>query len=191
MPLICAQAKATLGVASPLSRRYRMRVPPLLALAACLCACRPTAAPPTVAFDAKAADFIDRPGTGQIKGHAFYRSGTGRVIYAAGEHVWLVPSTPYTDQRFKALYGAGKYVPLKSFPVIPDNPDYKRYTRSTKAEASGGFTFENVPPGTYYVATQVSWQPEGAFVPQGAAIYERVTLTGKETKAVEVIVSGK
>lgn len=35
------------------------------------------------------------------------------------------------------------------------------------------------------------WKPDGAFLSEGGLIYEEVTVTGAETKPVEVVVSGK
>jgi hypothetical protein len=154
-------------------------------------ACQSTAERPTIAFDARAADFIKHEGATRIDGHAFFRSETGRVIFAAGENVWLIPRTPYTDQRFAQLYGNGKYARARWRPAAEADPEYVKYTRSTKAESNGRFTFDHVAPGEYYVATSVTWRPAGALVPSGGAIYERVAVTGKEKEPIKLIVSGK
>lgn len=153
-------------------------------------ACQTTAEAP-VAFDAKAAAFIHQQGNARIDGHAFYRAESGRVIFAAGEHVWLVPVTPYSAARFAQLYGDGKYARAQFFPAASNDPDYAKYTRSTKAESNGRFSFERVAPGDYFVSTSVTWRPEGAMLQSGGAIYERVTVTGKEQEPIKVIVSGK
>jgi hypothetical protein len=166
--------------------RFSVLVMALIALAGC----RATATP-TLAFDPQAASFIQKQGEGTIEGHAFYRSEKGKVIYAAGEYVWLIPVTPYSDQRFTLLYGNAKYIRARSLPKMDMDESYKTYTRSTKSESNGRFSFDHVPPGAYYVATQVTWQDPSDIFPQGAAIYERVTLTGKEDDSVKVIVSGK
>jgi hypothetical protein len=160
-------------------------------LALALASCQSTAERPPIAFDAKAAEFIQHEGAGRIDGHAFYRSDTGRVIFAAGENVWLIPRTPYTDRRFAQLYGSEKYSRARWLPSVEADPDYVKYTRSTKAESNGRFTFDHVGPGEYYVATSVTWRPAGSFVMSGGAIYERVAMTGKEKEPVKVIVSGK
>ena len=161
---------------------------PLLALT--LAGCQ-TTAEPAVPFDAKAAAFIHVQGKGRIDGHAFYRAETGRVIFAAGENIWLVPRTAYTDRRFQQLYGDKKYAQAKWLPSAEVDPEYAKHTRSTKAESNGRFTFDHVGPGEYYIATVVTWRPEGAMLTSGGAIYERVVLTGKESEPVKVIVSGR
>ena len=150
-----------------------------------------TTADQSVAFDPKAAAFINTQGAVKIEGHAFYRSESGGVVYAAGEYVWLIPRTPYTDQRFRQLYGDAKYSKAKWLPSVEADPDYVKFTRSTKAESDGRFSFDRVGPGEYYVATVVTWRPDGAMLTSGGAIYERVVVSGKEKDPVKVIVSGK
>lgn len=146
---------------------------------------------PTTAFDPAAAAFIHTQGGGVIDGHAFYRSETGSVVYAAGEHAYLIPVTAYAEQRFFQIYGKGKYVQAKRLPWSEADPQFTRFMREAKAESTGKFKFEHVAPGDYFVATSVSWQAENSLTPSGAAIYERVTVTGKEKDPINVIVSGK
>ncbi len=156
--------------------------------ALCLSACRSA---PTASFDAGAAEYIHKQGSGEIKGHAFYRDETGKVVYAAGEYIFLMPATVYAQQRFAQVYGKGKYIQTKYLPWDDADPQFRKYSRSTKAESDGRFSFDKVAPGDYFVATTVTWWPENAFIASGGAIYEKVTLTGKEKDAVQVIVSGK
>ncbi len=146
---------------------------------------------PTVAFDPSAAEFINKPGSIKIDGHAFFRAESGKVIFAAGEYAYLIPVTPYAEQRFFQVYGKGKYIQTKYMPWDDADAQFKKYMRSTKAESTGRFSFDKVSPGEYFIATSATWRPENSFLTVGAAIYERVTITGKETEAVKVIVSGK
>ena len=168
-----------------------MRVLFLLAtLAASLGACaKPDVKVP---FDPIAAAFIHAPGKGKIAGHAFFRSEKGFVIFAAGEYVYLIPATPYTDARFASFFGEEKYLKaMRLFLTQESDPEYRKFTRSTKAESDGRFTFENVAPGTYYIWTQATWYAENSILPSGGIIYEKVTVKGDETEPVKVIVSGK
>ena len=144
------------------------------------------------AFDAKAAEVINQQGKGKIEGHAFFRSNSGTVYYAAGEWVRLIPATAYAQARFEQIYGNGRFNKPSLFaPAATADPDYVRMMRSTKAESTGRFTFENVAPGNYFVATQITWVPDGEIVAKGGTIYETVTVTGKETDPIKVVVSGK
>ena len=164
------------------------------AVAACVSGALGACAKPdvNVAFDPAAAAFIHQQGKGKIEGHAFFRGENGRVVFAAGEYVYLIPSTPYSDARFKAFFDDRKYLrATRIFLTMDADPDYKNYARTTKAESDGRFTFENVAPGSYYVWTQATWVPENSILPMGGIIYEKVTVTGQEQGPVKVIVSGK
>jgi len=160
-----------------------------MGLAALLTAC--VDRQPTVAqFSVEEVAFIKKPGKGVVVGHAFLTKSSGVVVNAAGQVVRLIPATPFSRERFAQLYGKGKYVPHSGYPR-DDNPDprYGDYSRTTKAEANGKFAFENVPPGEYFITTQVIWGDEDALFREGGSIYETVTLTGKETQPVSVVLS--
>ncbi|MGJ0392564.1 MAG: carboxypeptidase regulatory-like domain-containing protein [Methylocystis sp.] len=157
-----------------------------------LIACN-SAPPPQARFDASEAGFLDKPGKTKISGQAFLPDKTGHtnVRYAAGEVVRLIPVTGYAKARLDYYFHGAKFAPATAIPKNDPDPDYVAHTRTTKAGPTGRFEFENVPPGRYYVSTQVIWKPEQAFRPEGGLIYEEVAVTGAETKPVEVIVSGK
>ena len=157
-------------------------------VAVALAACRSA---PTAPFDAAAAAYINTEGKGVIEGHAFFRNENGKVIFAAGERVYLMPVTTYAEQRMHQVFGNGRYVQAKYLPWDEADPTFRQFMRSTKAESTGRFTFEKVAPGDYFVATTVTWRAENSFVSSGGAIYEKVTITGKETDPVKVIVSGR
>jgi hypothetical protein len=161
----------------------------LVALAGCQTA--PERAVVTAAFDARAAEAALRPGDNTIKGAAFMRKASGAVVTAAGEVVYLIPETAYARERFSARYGGLKFRPLRSGGDADDaDPDYARLMRRTKADRQGDFVFENVRPGRYLVATQVSWTEPRETAARGGAIYENVEVKGSG-ETVEVIVSGR
>lgn len=147
--------------------------------------------PATVAFSAEEAAFIRKPGTGVIVGHAFRTKPSGAVVNAAGEVVRLVPATAFARERFANLYGKRKYIPHSAYPRDDAvDPAYSDYTRTTKAESNGRFVFDKVAPGSYFLTTQVIWGDEAAFSREGGSVYDSVTLTGRETEPVQVILSG-
>lgn len=163
----------------------------MLGLAALLGACverRPAA---SSSFSPEEAAYIRKPGAGVITGHAFRTRAKGQVVNAAGEVVRLVPATAYASQRFASLYGRAKFIPAASYPQEEPDPRYAEYTRTTKAEANGRFAFDKVAPGRYFVTTQVIWGEEDALFREGGSVYDEVTLTGRETEPVRVILSGK
>lgn len=157
-----------------------------LALSAC------NSARSDIRFDAAEAAFIRQEGKTKIEGHAFLRDRRGErnVRYAAGEVVRLVPVTAYAQARIERLYRGHKFVPAIFAPNDTPDPEYAAYTRTTKAESNGRFTFDKVAPGRYFLTTQLVWTPKDALISEGGALYEEVTVTGKETGPIEVVLSG-
>lgn len=162
-----------------------------LCCALLLAACTVVRKPETVAFSAAEAAFIKKPGKGIITGHAFRTRRLGQIVNAAGEVVWLVPATAFARERFNNLFGRDKYVPYHRFPA-EDNPDpaYREYVRQTKTESNGRFLFKDVPPGSYFVMTRVTWGDEDKLFREGGVVYDKVTLTGAETEPAYLILSG-
>lgn len=147
--------------------------------------------PATVAFSVEEAAFIKKSGTTTITGHAFRTKPSGVVVNAAGQLVRLVPATAFARERFRNLYANRKYVAHRDYPrEDATDPAYGDYTRTTKAEANGRFVFDKVAPGEYFITTQVIWGDEDAFSREGGSVYDSVTVTGKETEPVHVILSG-
>lgn len=146
---------------------------------------------PTAKFNPAEAAFIKAPGKGVIEGHAFLADKSGGGAHnAAGEVVRLIPASSYAQARIAHFYGGSKFVPASSIPKIEPDPDYVAYTRTTKTESTGRFTFENVAPGRYFLTTQLIWKPKDALTSEGGAMYEEVTVTGNEAGPVKVILSG-
>lgn len=169
---------------------FVQRLFPVLFLAVAACNSAP---PPDMRFDPAEAAFMDKPGKTTIVGQAFLPDKTGHVNvrFAAGETIRLIPATGYARARLDYYFHGSKFAPAVSIPKNDPDPDYVAHTRTTKASVTGRFTFENVPPGEYFISTQVVWKPEGAWLSEGGLIYETVTVTGAETEPLRVIVSGK
>ncbi len=172
----------------------------VLALAVPLAACTPATQPTQVslevsdvAFNPAQASFIKKSGVAVIEGEAFLRENSGGLKHASGEVVRLIPQSDYARSRFAKLYGGEKYVSARDIPKVPADPSYVDYTRTTKVDERGHFTFDHVPPGRYFVSTQVLWKNDKSFFTEGGAIYDSVTISAKDTEdsPVKVIVSGK
>ena len=144
-------------------------------------------------FDPAEAEIIRKTGEARIDGHAFLKKPNGYVMNAAGEKVWLIPATAYARERMAALYKGQKFAPAGS--IAGQNgtdPRYAEFTRSTKAESSGRFSFDKVAPGAYFIATTITWKDsENDVFARGGSVYETVTVTGKEDKTIKVIVNGQ
>jgi len=165
----------------------------MFAVAGILCGCVAKDVQIETAFDPAAAAFIKAEGSATIEGHAFLKRWDGRAIHAVGEHAWLVPVTPYSEERFRKLYGDRKLMPavLQNRVGNPD-PQFMEYVRRTKTESDGTFRFEKVAPGAYFLVTTVTYREKHEdMLPQGGSVYERVTVKGDEKAIIRVVLTDK
>jgi len=123
-------------------------------------------------------------GTAIVTGQAFLKTLGGDVKTAAGEGVYLNPVTSYSTYAYTASDGDQR-------PMAPPDQRLLQYVKSVTADATGRFTFKNVPPGDYYVTTKVTWQAptgyQGALSTQGGVLRKRVT--AKNSESTEVILT--
>lgn len=141
-------------------------------------------------FDAKEAAFIHKSGPSTLRGQAFLKRSTGSVVYAAGETIRLIPATTYSRARMNRLYGGKKFVAALSIPKVSADPEYAKHTRTSVADPQGRFTFENVAAGAYFVTAQAIWKERGKYLPSGGVMYQSVTVSGREERPVDIVVSG-
>ena len=146
-----------------------------------------------------------RQGRRTIKGHAFWRNGEGGTVDAAGEIIRLVPATSYARARFATLYRGGRSIDSAAIAQAPGDPAYADYTRTTRAESNGRFEFAGVAPGTYFVTAQIVWKDKSQYLhfqsgiynnvqrigSGGGAMYETVTVTGKEQDPVKLVLTNE
>jgi hypothetical protein len=93
-------------------------------------------------------------GSGAVHGHVSVQTPAGAVAARAGSRVLLLPATDYAAVRFAAF-------------VIEDDtlPPAVRAAAIAQAnvDAQGDFTLENLPPGSYLIASELFWTaPDGA-----------------------------
>ena len=97
-------------------------------------------------------DFYDYlgPGDGRIIGQAFLKTQGGDVKYGAGNEVMLVPVTPYTketmDRRIWSEIG-----------FMGIDRRLQKYIRRTVADGQGGFEFDGIPSGDYFLICTIVW----------------------------------
>lgn len=107
-----------------------------------------------------------------VSGQAFLRQKGGGVVTCAGSPVFLVPATPFFDEALVNLY-AGKMPSALNMPQQPIV--WKR-----QCDAQGNFKFVGVPPGRWYVLTEVSWvvPSRNMFISgeQGGALRRTITV---------------
>lgn len=136
----------------------------------------------TNAFDEAQASELLKPGTNVVRGSGFMRQQGGGVVTCAGNVVTLIPATRYAQERMAAIYGAGRVSSDRKITFSPEVSAYRSLTLTTRCNAQGGFAFERVADGDFFVVTTVSWVVANRA--QGGAIYSPVTVRGG--RAVEV-----
>ena len=172
------------------SRFYRLviaRLALLLVVAALVAGCSVSHRPVvlTTAFEPQAAAFINTTGRAKVSGQAFVRRNSGKLLRAVGTDVFLIPRTPYADERVAAIYGDGK---RQQWGVqMPEaDPLFEQYMRKTVASSGGSFSFDGVANGEYYVVAMIHVPSEAAFLQ--FPIVERASVVGG--KSVRLVMRG-
>jgi|APCry1669189534_1035231.scaffolds.fasta_scaffold89604_2 hypothetical protein len=142
-----------------------------------------------IPFSVEEAKYIQQNGTTTIEGHLFIQHFP-KPISGAGEIVRLIPVTAYSKAWIEDMFGNLKYVSYILAPKIDIDANFEKYTRTTKTETDGRFTFTNVPAGHYYIQSQVTWRKDTSIITEGKLVYDDIDINGHETDAVKVILSG-
>lgn len=132
-------------------------------------------------FDEAEYNALPKTGTGIVKGQVFGRTVGGDVKKAAGESVILMPVTNYSNQYFNETA-----IPNHVVASAPD-PRYHDYELRKTADGDGRFEFTNVPPGDYYVFSQIFWGRVAVSggapytAKEGGRISRRITVSNGQT----------
>lgn len=161
---------------------------PLIALGALAAACAPVPGPAgpsggsAAVFSNEDFAWSAAPGDNAIAGRvAFARDG--RAWSCAGA-VGLTPDTPYTRRRIGTLYGSTQQAAIpaavvRARSVQEAGADYRSYVRDTQCDASGRFSFEYLPAGSWYLIAPV--RAEGQ---EPVVLMQRVTTARGRTTSV-------
>ena len=152
-----------------------VRVLVVVLMAVVLMSCTSIAPTPVSRIPFPESEYLSLPktGTATITGQAFLKTRGGDVITAAGNEVLLNPFTSYSLQWYEKSY-------LLSSMLLPErhDPRLEKYFRRKVADASGRFTFKDVPAGEYFLVATVTWEapvgPSGELVMQGGVIAKRI-----------------
>jgi hypothetical protein len=151
---------------------------------------------PTTAI---AADYYpySKPGTAAINGQAFVVVRGGDVLLdgqgylttisdnartASGSDVTLDPATPFAMDWYTKSGTS-----LRRFASTPNDAAFRAARRTTVADESGKFKFENLAPGRYIVRTTITWQtPRDSYrmMTQGGVASAIIDLVDGEQKNV-------
>lgn len=150
-----------------------------------------------IGFNSSEASFAKARGVGILKGQLFLRRRDGVVVYGAGSDIRLVPRIPHTDEAVANAFKGGKLrleLDFVNAPELRIDPGLEAYSRRTKADGQGNFTFDGVPPGGYFVLGRVSWCAPGAYGTcnkQGGEIVETIEVKAAEKdRPITVVMDG-
>jgi hypothetical protein len=118
-------------------------------------------------------------GTNVLAGQAFLSQKGGGVVKAAGRTVTLDPATDTTGSNW--WLQAGRKWTTRY--MLPNSPTARKLRRTTIADADGRFKFEGLPPGSYYVRTEITWDVP-YHGPQGGLVGKQVTVGPGESTSV-------
>jgi len=76
-------------------------------------------------------------------------------------------------------------------PAVDADPHYAAYTRTARTDALGRFRFLNVAPGDYFITAQAFYSARGTFLPEGGAMYERVSVASSGPAVIGVVIAGR
>ena len=122
-----------------------------------------------------------------IKGAAYLRVGNGQTRSCAGGPVRLFPRGPSTVAFVRQVYGSetGGFARRTRWEPQPFDPVVTIET----CDAQGGFAFDRLPDGDYYVAAVVSIESPagnggGYVVQEGGTLVSLVSVSGGTVKPV-------
>lgn len=118
-------------------------------------------------------------GTGVLTGQAFLTQKGGGVVKAAGRTVTLDPATSVGNEWWGK---AGKLWAHRM--LTPASPGFQKARRTSVADADGRFKFTELPPGQYFVRTEVTWEIGGYYPTQGGLVGQPVEVADGQTKEV-------
>jgi hypothetical protein len=128
----------------------------IAALTATVAGCMPryTYTPPPMvqrpAFPSAEYEALPKTGSATVTGQAFLKTRGGDVKTGAGNTIYLEPVTSYSTFGYVHKDYRGRLSPVA--------PELEQYKRSVVADATGRFTFKDVPEGKYYLSGKVSWE---------------------------------
>jgi hypothetical protein len=130
-------------------------------------------------FDPAEVAWSRTPGTATIRGTAVWTARGGATHTCAGQSASLTPVSAYSREVHQQLRTSGGQITIA-------NPDERAggYVRTTKCDDQGGFVFDDLPAGDWFVRASVTWEVRGIFYAtstEGGVLSEPATTHRGET----------
>lgn len=119
-------------------------------------------------------------GNSRLCGQVFLSLDGGQMHLGVHDNVLLAPVTSYTEEAFKV-----KVVQRKR--IEPQDPQAKRFEKTTQTDEDGRFCFLNVPAGDYFVVADVTHPDSTKDKRVGQWVHAQATV--KESDSVHIIVT--
>lgn len=138
-------------------------------------------------FDPQEVAWFNGRGDNAIVGSAVMRTVGGDTRTCAGNVVIAYPDSAYARERAMYLYGsidAGFNPAFMGRPARFENSDPRFDTteRRVHCDAQGFFEFTDLPNGSYFVITSITWTPQ--YVVEGGWVMRRVEVSGGERERI-------
>ncbi len=128
-------------------------------------------------FDYESHKAYIQNGTSVLKGQGFLRQQGGGVVTCAGSPVYLMPSTPFFREAVNLLrVGKNPQIGQKL------DPAYNAVLKQSQCDAQGNFLFTNLPPGSWFVVTEVKWIV--GYNQQGGGLLREVSTNNNEIQVL-------
>ena len=141
------------------------------------------AGPDSASFGAKRGGNAFAPNAGKrsatITGQAFVITIRGRVTFAVGARVSLVPVTPTTTPLYEHFGKNGEHRPARALQFSP-------LARTASADEEGRFEFTGLAPGDYYLVSHLApgVHTGYAMLPGGVVLHNRAQVEAGESREV-------
>lgn len=172
----------------------------VVALAMAVSGCAPTLSTPKVPFDAAAARDAIGSGNNTIRGTAMMWRSAGAPATCAGLEIALIPVTEASTDIMKRIFkstNSGYYREISGATRLNLTPvaDILSINRKDTCDPLGGFSFEGVKDGSYYLLTQIKWKENSIWditslypdYNKGGYLMQRVDVARGQTVEVEIV----
>jgi hypothetical protein len=154
-----------------------------IAVTVLLAASGATASPPTqmtLPFNAADVAWSLRSGTAIVEGRATLPTTGGVPHTCAGGEAQLFPAGTYAAEMMRIVFDSDVrgFAPVASAHYPNDiAADFKSTVRRVGCDPAGGFRFDGVAAGSWYVFSNVIFRGAGETALQGGALMQRIDVT--------------